>query len=199
MGPLIALLGSGDERMRWRAGETLARIGEPAVGPLAETLSDPNPNVRCGAAEALGKAGTVHDVTTLITRLGDPTVEVRLKAIDALGSIGDVRAVAPLIEALNDGHIDVRLKSADALARIGAPATDPLIAALESPHPYVRANAAIALGRIGDVNALEPLAALRHDTDELVRKSAADAVDKLGRKEAPTKGSLLHRLKKALR
>jgi HEAT repeat protein len=185
--------------MRWRAGETLARIGEPAVGPLTETLSDPNPHVRCGAAEALGKAGTVHDVTPLITRLGDPAVEVRLKAIDALGSIGDVRAVAPLIEALNDGHIDVRLKSADALARIGEPATDPLIGTLESPHPYVRANAAIALGRIGDVNALEPLAALTNDSDELVRKSASDAVDKLERKEAPIKGSLLHRLKKALR
>src|SRR5665647_2107865 len=87
VGPLIALLGNDDERMRWRAGETLARIGEPAVGPLAETLSDPNPHVRCGAAEALGKAGTVHDVTPLITRLGDPAVEVRLKAIDALSLI----------------------------------------------------------------------------------------------------------------
>ena len=92
------------------------------------------------------------------------------------------------IAALKDNDWSVRKAAAEALAEIGAPAVKPLIAVLKDRDWSVR-EAAEALGEIGDERAVEPLiAALKDierkdwrkaDNDWLVRKAAAEALDKL--------------------
>jgi HEAT repeat protein len=54
----IALLSDEDEVSRWRAAETLGRIGDPAAtGELIATLWDDDARVRLKAAWALGRIG----------------------------------------------------------------------------------------------------------------------------------------------
>ena len=54
----IGLLSDDDEMNRWKAAETLGRIGDrAAVGPLIDTLWDDDARVRLKAAWALGRIG----------------------------------------------------------------------------------------------------------------------------------------------
>ena len=54
----ITMLSDDDEMNRWKAAETLGRIGDrAAVGPLIDTLWDEDARVRLKAAWALGRIG----------------------------------------------------------------------------------------------------------------------------------------------
>jgi len=66
LGHFIALLSDDNEGNRWKAAETLGRIGDPAA------------------------------VEDLIGTLWDDDERVRIKAVWALGQIGDARAIPPL-------------------------------------------------------------------------------------------------------
>ncbi len=46
-----------DQSVRDKAAQVLGKIGKPAVAPLTEALNDPSPEVRRGAASALGAMG----------------------------------------------------------------------------------------------------------------------------------------------
>jgi HEAT repeat protein len=65
----IGLLSDDDEQTRWKAAETLGRIGSPqAVAPLIDTLWDDDARVRLKAAWALGRIGH-PDATGPLRRL----------------------------------------------------------------------------------------------------------------------------------
>jgi HEAT repeat protein len=113
------------------------------------------PNVRKGAAAALGEIGDARAVEPLIAALADPDFNVGRAAAMALGEIGDERAVEPLIAALGSLYLDET--AAEALGHFGADAVEPLIVALNDRDRRVRPNAAWALGQIGDPRAVEPL------------------------------------------
>jgi len=59
------------------AVEALRRIGEPAVGPLIESLKDRDEDIRGGAANALGEIGDRRAVEPLIQALKDENENVR--------------------------------------------------------------------------------------------------------------------------
>ncbi|HXX55293.1 MAG TPA: HEAT repeat domain-containing protein [Methanoregula sp.] len=51
-------LEDGNEGIRWKAAESLGRLGDPAaIGPLIDTLWDEDARVRIKAAWALGQIG----------------------------------------------------------------------------------------------------------------------------------------------
>ena len=188
----------------------LAKVGEPAVEPLIQSLKDKESDVRKGAAEALGTIGDARAVKPLVQalnddywdvnksaaealgRIGEPAVEsliaaledksavVRRGAAKALGEIGDKSAVVPLIQALKDERADVRYEAAEALGNMGEPAAEPLILALGDRDSDVRKKAAEALGKVGDVRAVEPLVRALKDRDSDVRKKVTKTLDKLG-------------------
>lgn len=88
------------------AADALARIGEPALRPLIETLRDPNPQARLNAVRALSKMGpaareAVPDLARLLR--SDPDEQVRQNAARALGQIGPdaAEAIPALIEAMH--------------------------------------------------------------------------------------------------
>ena len=63
---------------------------------LIERLSDENEGTRWKAAESLGRLGDPRAVEPLIETLWDDDARVRLKAAYALGMLGDPRALFPL-------------------------------------------------------------------------------------------------------
>jgi len=82
------------------AVDALGRIGEVAVAPLIQALSDSDPRARTQAARALARIGppAKDAVPVLIERLDDPDEDVRQAAARALGQIGP--AAAPAVPAL---------------------------------------------------------------------------------------------------
>ncbi|MGH7140348.1 MAG: HEAT repeat domain-containing protein [Pirellulales bacterium] len=92
--------------VRETAADALARIGDPAVPALIDTLRDPDQSIRAHAALALARMGPKASpaVPELILALDDPDREVRQAAARALGQIGPdaEEAVPALIKALKD-------------------------------------------------------------------------------------------------
>lgn len=62
----IRMLSDDDENNRWKAAESLGRIGDPdAVEPLIDTLWDDDSRVRLKAAWALGQIGDIRAIPSL--------------------------------------------------------------------------------------------------------------------------------------
>ena len=94
------------------------------------------------------------DVEGLIKALKHKDGSVRLKAVHALRELKDKRAVEPLIEALRDyGSIEY--------------------------SGSIRFLAASALGELKDRRAIEPLVQTLKDKSKVVRRYAAEALDRL--------------------
>ena len=113
------LLARGTRNLRVAAGNTLVKIGAPAVEALTVALHNPNRDVRFNAARALGEIRDPRAVESVLDLLRDQNRTVRLAAARALGYIRDGRAVEPLAHALNDRARMVRNYIAWALGEIG--------------------------------------------------------------------------------
>jgi HEAT repeat protein len=167
----------------WRDVEA-DKVGRDAAGPLSGLLKHENPDVRGGAAIALGKIGRSDTVEPVIALLNDGDPDVRMKAARALADFGDSRAVRPLIAALKRMEIpdamricgnepepewEPAARAAWALGKLKATeAVDPLIASLKEGDCHFEMCVAEALGRIGDPKAIAPLIALwREDGPDL--------------------------------
>ena len=131
-----------------------AQMGdEQDLASLVEALADPDPEVRAGAAAALGALGDSAAVVPLAGALedGDPTVVETAAA--ALGTLADPAAVEPLVRYSTQNAEGAKA----ALVAIGEPAVEPLVEALQLKSDVRRRVAAEALGEIGDARAVEPL------------------------------------------
>lgn len=177
---LITALRTDDRRAHTLVVEDLVKMGAAAVEPLLAVLHDPNPNVRAGAARALGKIGDRRALRSLEFCLRfDSSAEVRKSAVWAL-HLGDARAVPVLIDALGDTDEWVRFGAVIVLAKIGTLAVKSLTEALHNTDPVVRAMAAETLGRIGDRRAADTLALLLFDNSLTVRDQAAVSLGRMG-------------------
>jgi len=157
------------------------------VNTLISELSDKNPNIRVGAAEALGKSDDKRAIEHLIKAMKDENMMVRRNAADALVELGDLRAVEPLIKALQDRELSVRTHAAANLGKVfDKRAIKPLVDSLQDKDWSVRKNAAESLGKIGDNIAVEPLIQALQDKEwyGYVSISAAEALGKIGDKRA---------------
>jgi HEAT repeat protein len=113
------ILSRGSRNLRVAAGNTLVKIGTPAVEALTVACHNPNRDVRFNAARALGEIRDPKSVESLLDLLKDQNRTVRLAAARALGFIKDERAVEPLSHALGDRTRMVRNYIAWALGEIG--------------------------------------------------------------------------------
>ncbi len=164
------------------AAEALRRIGEPAVAPLMEALSDADVYVRMCAARALGQLGDEPTIRPLIEAAAS-NFAVWFCTTEALKEIGKP-ALEPLVEALSDGNMYMQLYAAETLGMIGDNhVIGALIESLADSNSSVRASAAEALGHIGDNRAVAPLIEATRDVDVRVADNAAIA---LGRISAPS-------------
>jgi HEAT repeat protein len=113
------ILSRGTRNLRVAAGNTLVKIGPPAVEALTVACHNPNRDVRFNAARALGEIRDPKAVESLLDLLKDQNRTVRLASARALGFIKDERAVEPLSHALGDRTRMVRNYIAWALGEIG--------------------------------------------------------------------------------
>lgn len=174
VGPLIEALRDLDEWVRFGAVIVLAKIGQPAVVPLINALSDNLPLVRANAAETLGRIADHRAAGPLATALHDPDSDVWQQAAVALGRMRDARAVKYLIHIVQDESSALRTKAIKALGHIrDVRAVEPLIEVVyEEEDRWMRLFAIEALGRIGDIRAIEVLMDAAYDESRDVRTKA---------------------------
>lgn len=176
------------------ARKRLTEIGERAVKPLLEALTDDDSGLRMSALDVLADLGHGDAAIPLGRLLDEREPRVRVRAAVALGRIGDERGVGALKRGIRDGDQGVRAASAWALGSIGGrKATAALLTLVDPASPDrkwpVRAVAAAALGRAGDRRAVPILADLvgadgatgprGADSKEEVRAAAAWALGRL--------------------
>jgi HEAT repeat protein len=155
---------------------------------LIGALESDDPLERRDAARALGEARARPAVPALISALGRAVPEgseadssehaSRAAAAVALGLIGDPRATDALLEAIADGF-NLGTAASTALGRLDPPPVDRLVGALADPVSWRRARAVMALGEIGDRSAFEAMRPLLDDPEDVVRRAAASAFEKL--------------------
>jgi HEAT repeat protein len=178
--PLIRALGDPLTAVREAAADSLALLGNPAVGPLVELIEHPEASENYEESE-------VAEGTTTVTGSGGRAWEVetrrdlrRVYAAAILGEIADPAAVEPLIRALRDAGDDLRCQASGALAKFGREAIGPLEKALADPDPAVRIVAAGVLGDTGEAAAVEPLIGALRDENGDVRGAAGGALFRMG-------------------
>ena len=185
-----SLLVEDDRLARIGAVETLGRMrSERAVAPLMMALMEPDMGMQDAAAQALVRTGrpAIGPLIRMLRVAGHP---LRRRAAEVLVRTRGL-AVKPLIEALAD-NTEVRATASVALVEIGRPSLGPLMRALNDSNPVVRQEAATALGLIGDPRAVAALIRVMKRRDRVLRRTAAEALVRLGR---PAAGPLVSLLK----
>ncbi len=186
--PLTTQARYGKEAEAEAARRRLRRIGDRAVKPLLEALTDDDPGLRMSALAVLADLGHGDAATPLGRLLDEREARVRVRAAVALGRIGDERGLRALRRGVEDADQGVRAASAWALGAIGGRKAASLLLSLfdtragERKWP-VRAVGAAALGRTGDPRAAAVVAGLispeAADSKEEVRAAAAWALGQL--------------------
>ncbi|WP_309716119.1 HEAT repeat domain-containing protein [Armatimonas sp.] len=159
-------------------------------------------DVRCEAAEALGKLGDERGIAALLALCWDKDVRVRTDAITSLGLLGDEQEAPPFgfppvscpyskSEALRNLD-DTLERILTTLIRIGQSRFE---------EPSMRYMALAALGSIGEAHpmVLAALNSLRTDAEEGVRRAASWALGKLGAAEEAILESLYQELENGRR
>ncbi|MDH4118113.1 MAG: HEAT repeat domain-containing protein [Acidimicrobiia bacterium] len=130
--------------------QALIDIGPPAADALARLLSSGPVLVQAGAAELLGRLGTVSHSSLLAEAMDHHDPEVRVAAVRALGRIGARSAAARILPVLGD------------------------------PVPFVRSAAATALGALGSRDAIDALTVMAESDEYLPARAAAESAVLLG-------------------
>jgi HEAT repeat protein len=151
----IAKIKSTDDKVRGPAWQGAATCGAPAIKPLAEVMTDPNPEIARAAKRAIevivrhaGRPGAKKEAQAaekeLVPLLKNNAAPVRREALWMLSEIASDDAVAPMAALLSDP--EVREDARCALVRIpGRKATAALKSAFakgpEDDFKYALADA----------------------------------------------------------
>lgn len=146
---LVEALNDGDHDVRKFALDVLGLIRDHSVaGRIHEMLDDPNENVACSAAEALGHLGTKESVEPLLQAF-EKYDFLRAQAAEALGRIGDPSAFDGLVGYLNADDPVVLYSVVEALGRLGDPrAIEHLHRLLETDQELISDAATAAIIRL---------------------------------------------------
>lgn len=184
---LARTLDAPSEITRLRVAENLERVGQPAVGPLKESLADiaslgtRDLNGPVMAAQVLGnlRASEARGVLKQASRSGSGT-DVRAQSTLALGKIGDPDDVPTLLACSRDEAWPVRAQAANALGMIGEVSALARLKEMGSDEAWwVRRNACFALANMGP-NGETALIELLHSDDRYARDRAAATMEARG-------------------
>ena len=178
---LLRQLAQPDDRVRARAEEVLAGIGEPARRAALALLSEDDPAQRTLAAHLLGVLKATEAVERLTLCLTDAAGAVQVAAALALGQIGTGPACVALTQRIAAGaEPSLRCALAQALGATHNPAALPaLLRLLDDGESQVRTAAVAALGVLGDKRAMGALEERVGDSDRRVQTAAVTAVRRL--------------------
>lgn len=147
---LVGLLPRTDRYGSFVVRDSLLRVGEGAVAPLARYLEKHNGKY---AEPALDVAAGVPDVRfagAALRLCADPLPHVRARAANLAGAVGSEEAVGQLQKLVNDEDAEVRAAAAAALGRLGHWPSAAVIAPLLRDRAWiVRSQSALALRSLG--------------------------------------------------
>lgn len=183
----VTPLGEALEDRTWqqRAAAAMA-LGKLANGRgvpflTAALRGDPDVDVRCSCAWALGSIGGKGVIEALDAALEDDSDAVRRVAAEALGEVGTATVLGSLARALGDPHHDVRLAAVAGLGGLrSGHAAPPLLAALHDGEWSVSCAAAEALAKIEDSAAVPALVEALADGSLAARLAASEALGRIG-------------------
>ncbi len=184
--PLDLLAGEDPRNPSVQATQIVWPADLEAIKLLDESLADADPEVRIGAAYALGKLGVFGSYSALAWLLTeDPDLDVRGAAATALADLGlngDTRAAQALVHAwpkVSEAP-SVAVDVVRALVELGdAAAFFVFDEALHHGDDRVRQLATIGLARSGDPAATPRLCRALRDAHTGVRRNAALALGRL--------------------
>ncbi len=133
-------------------------LRDTVCAALVPLMTDPSPEVRTAAAEALARCAGASAAAALEDALAEETWPATRRALlRALGSAGG--PLGPLVLALDDPDPETRVAAIEALGTAGDRASVPhLRRHLDRPAPEAEALAALrALGQVGNGGAAEGL------------------------------------------
>ena len=113
LGTLVDALGAEPAEV---ISTAIADFGPPALEPVEQRLSDPDPGVRERAAEILGLIGDPAAAAPLATAAGDAQLQVRFAAVLALGQLPGTQTTAAIERAARSGDDQLRLLAGRLLA-----------------------------------------------------------------------------------
>ena len=184
IGPLENTVTDPQGEVRWAAAGSLCKFGRKAIDPLAARLAGADPAERLKAAVILGYLRDKRCTKPLIGALGDSDASVRKSAAEALGRSAEYIAAKPLVPLLADGNPSVRTAAGEALREIGPDAIEDLVPALKNTSTLIRSGACGVLGVIGSRRPVLSLIGLLEDPEPSVRAAAAEALGTIGDKRA---------------
>ncbi|MBN2383627.1 HEAT repeat domain-containing protein [bacterium] len=149
-----------NDPMRNRMYFKLRIMGKPAVNPLIEVLSDPEPGVSEYAVFVLGWIADPDAIEAMKDYLKKGNESQKKAALQALGNMawGTDEAVRKEVHAR---------------------AVDEMMKYLDDPSQVVRREAAYGLGLAGSTKAIPILQKYVNDSDELMRYFAKEAIDRI--------------------
>jgi HEAT repeat protein len=154
---------------------------------LQALAEEKDPTAQWFLVKGIGILRLSRGVPEILRVCKSPDKDMRHTSLHAicawsLGRIG-ASAYESVAELFNEPDPETRRCAADALGEIGDKRAIPkLCEALERDHHKVRLWAGLSLAKMGDT-ALPCLESLAKGPDESVRLIAADAIEKIGRKE----------------
>lgn len=187
--PLLDRVRGGDAKAARQAEAELRALGERAVKPLLDALSDPNPSQQETAISLLTFVANKSAGPALLSfSTGKAEPRLRVRAMLAVGALADPARVADLTRLLGSGTQKagegdpVLVAAAWSLAKIAnARARPALLSLTRSTTPGLRALGILGLSKLRDRTSQarigEVLAAT--DTGPLPRAAAAFAVGEL--------------------
>lgn len=166
--------------------EKMTKLGNYAVNPLIELLTDPNANIREYAADALGELKTIEAILPLIAALHDSIPRVRYSVGRSLG-LFDLEDVEEPLSAMLEKPINPQIKNQifHILGNLGSEkAWDFLINDLENAEWYHRTATLNALTNINPEKALTYVFQALKDENPNVRRNAVTILLKQKPKQA---------------
>ena len=181
---LIKLLKEGDAQRQARAAQAvylLSRGDGSAARAEVERIVR-GERVSDALLQALVEAPDSEPLEKLMKNPASKP-ELKMRLLKALGNQGLEKNIEIMGAGLNDKTPQVRIASVEAIGAVAVEAAIPhLIRATEDKDAKVRSGAAKALSAFpGDDSVAQALGKTIHDTNEIVRKSAVDSLELLGR------------------
>lgn len=122
---LCATTHDDDHDVRKFAVDILGTIGDTrALTSISLRLDDPNENVVCSAAEALGSLASNDAIDQLLAAY-EAKVYARPQIVEALGRIADVRALPLLVEAIHSSDQIVVFTAVEAMGNMRSRRVEP--------------------------------------------------------------------------
>jgi len=183
---LVDALGSNDVYRRRLAARILGEIADSSsLTGLLNYTKDADFRMRAGVISALGKIKDRRGVAPSLIALDDGDYLVRTSAAVALSNLKDPATIQPLLKALSDPYYGVRYSAGSALINMGTLSVLPVLNALNKPPDSLAFYLLIEIaGNLQDPRFTAPLSRIIESNDPFARAFAADALGRIGSKNA---------------